>query len=271
MKKYVPLFALLVLISISLIGCGEGNRGKTNTENVTAKEMSLDFSFGARIGTYTGPLKNELPNGEGTFKSKNEDNNSWIYTGNFVDGHFDGEGTTTWSNGQKQLGTYKNDKLNGTAKLFSENDVLLYEGIWKDGLYDGTGKLYSKDGQVIYDGEFINGVPNETTFKNQSIDIAYSDLARNPDIYEGKLVKFTGKVIQVSEGDNNYAKYRVAVNDDLNFIFLATYTRKDNESRVLEGDSIDTWGIFNGLISYTSIMGAKITIPDIDVNYLSIK
>lgn len=92
--------------------------------------------------------------------------------------------------------------------------------------------------------------------------ITYGNLARTPDDYEGKRVKFRGKVVQVIEGDDE-TQIRLAVNNDYDMIVLAEYTTDIVSSRVLENDTITIYGISAGLISYKSTLGGTITIPGI--------
>lgn len=112
---------------------------------------------------------------------------------------------------------------------------------------------------------------------NQCEKIAYKDLARDPDKYEGKKVKFTGEVIQVVESSwSDSTDYRVAVTKDeygYNYddVVYVEYERSEGESRVLEDDIITFYGEFEGLYSYTSTMGGKITIPQVNAEYIEIQ
>lgn len=98
--------------------------------------------------------------------------------------------------------------------------------------------------------------------KGYETGITYDQLARTPDDYEGKKVKFTGKVIQVMEGDYS-VQIRLAIDDDYNKIIFGEYVSSIVSSRVLEDDTITIYGLSKGLISYESTMGGKITIPSV--------
>lgn len=93
--------------------------------------------------------------------------------------------------------------------------------------------------------------------------ITYEQLARTPDKLMGKAVKFHGKVIQVIEGDTE-VQMRLAVNDDYDKILYCAIS-KDNlkGTRILENDKITIYGLSNGLITYDSTMGGKISIPGV--------
>lgn len=96
--------------------------------------------------------------------------------------------------------------------------------------------------------------------KGYDTGITYSQLARTPDNYKGKKVKFTGKVVQVMEGDGE-VQIRLAVGGNYNNIIYGVYDSDLVSSRVLEDDYITIMGLSAGLLTYTSTMGGEITIP----------
>ncbi|MCX4271923.1 MAG: toxin regulator [Acetatifactor sp.] len=95
--------------------------------------------------------------------------------------------------------------------------------------------------------------------------ITYDQLARTPDEYKGELVKFTGKVLQVIEGDSEI-DIRLAVDKDYDTVIYCGYDPGIVTSRVLEDDIITVYGVSLGLHSYTSTLGGKITIPAVLVD-----
>lgn len=90
--------------------------------------------------------------------------------------------------------------------------------------------------------------------------ITYEQLARTPDNYVNKKVKFTGKVVQVSEGTTSNT-IRFAVDSDYDTIILCQYDKAIISLRILEDDIITIYGVSNNLYSYTSTLGATITLP----------
>lgn len=90
--------------------------------------------------------------------------------------------------------------------------------------------------------------------------ITYDQLARTPDDFKGKKVKFYGKVVQVIEGSGS-VQIRLAVDDNYDTILLGEYSSSTVSSRVLEDDYITIYGTSVGTISYKSTMGGTITIP----------
>ena len=55
---------------------------------------------------YKGQVENGKPNGQGTYTYSNGDK----YVGEFKDGKENGQGTYTWSNGEKYVGVLKDGK-----------------------------------------------------------------------------------------------------------------------------------------------------------------
>lgn len=90
--------------------------------------------------------------------------------------------------------------------------------------------------------------------------ITYDQLARTPDDYNGKKIKFSGKVLQVMESDGQVS-VRLAINSDYNSILYVVYKSDIVSSRVLEDDYITVMGLSKGLYKYEATSGATITIP----------
>ncbi len=105
----------------------------------------------------------------------------------------------------------------------------------------------------------------EEEAKGYETGITYDDIARNPDEYIGKKVKFTGKVIQLIEGTSSI-QIRFAINKDYDQVVLCEYDSSIVESRVLEDDIITIYGLSAGTISYQSTLGGQITVPAIAVD-----
>lgn len=124
----------------------------------------------------------------------------------------------------------------------------------------------------------------ETTTKNPEISkeefisqcqsITYNDIARNPDNYKGTKAVFTGEVVQVTEGWFNSVIMRVNVTkgsyeiwDDTVYV---TYTYADGESKILEDDIITMYGTLKGSETYTTVLGASVTIPKFEAKYINL-
>ena len=111
----------------------------------------------------------------------------------------------------------------------------------------------------------------ERLYKNSCKSISYDKLARSPGEYEGEYVKFSGRVVQVcSEASSNlyYSTYRVAVSGSYNSVVFLYVDNYGSGERILEDDWITFYGEFDGLYSYTTVMGAQVTIPSVKAEYV---
>ncbi|GEM_PF-1716777 len=109
--------------------------------------------------------------------------------------------------------------------------------------------------------------------KSEARFIPYKDLARNPDSYKGVKVTYTGQVIQVQESGNSVALRVNITKNEYDFYEDTVFIQYDKNiisSRVLEDDVITFWGTANGLLTYTTIMGSELSIPQINVQILQI-
>lgn len=98
---------------------------------------------------------------------------------------------------------------------------------------------------------------------------SYDDVARNPDSYDGRKVKISGSVIQVSESfldifDTNSVDLRVEAPDG---VWYVSYDRPEGESRILEGDYITCYGECDGVTTYISVLGGNVTVPKLIMKY----
>lgn len=88
--------------------------------------------------------------------------------------------------------------------------------------------------------------------------ITFDQLSRDPDAYNGKKVKFSGYVLQVTEGSSEY-QIRLATSGKYDNVIFLSINKKLPTQRILEDDYITVKGTSKGL--YTSVMGASKTLP----------
>lgn len=96
--------------------------------------------------------------------------------------------------------------------------------------------------------------------KAEYVVVPYNDVARNPDNYIGEKLLVSGKVIQVQESDESQT-YRIAQDSDYDKVYVVRYIRKEGESRILEDDIVNAYIACLGDVTYTTIMGGKVTVP----------
>lgn len=114
----------------------------------------------------------------------------------------------------------------------------------------------------------------EKQFKKECEEYTFEQLARNPDKVRDKKVKVTGEVIQVSEGIyTNGLRVNITKNeyDWYEDTIYVTYVPEEGKDKILEDDIITVWGTAEGEYSYTSVMGATVTLPYISAEYLEIE
>lgn len=98
--------------------------------------------------------------------------------------------------------------------------------------------------------------------------LTYDEMARNGNKHKGEKLQITGKVIQVTDGDDGTATLRVATNGDYDDVYLAQIDSSEWENhRLLEDDQVTLYGKVYGLYTYESTMGGNITVPAITVTF----
>lgn len=98
--------------------------------------------------------------------------------------------------------------------------------------------------------------------------ITFDNISRNPKDYEGKLVYFTGEVVQLMEGDDEN-QIRLAVDGDYDKMILIGYDPEITTSRILEDDNIEIYGLSVGIFQYESVLGQTISIPAVYVDKIN--
>ena len=99
--------------------------------------------------------------------------------------------------------------------------------------------------------------------------ITFDNISRNPKDYEGKLVYFTGEVVQLMEGDDEN-QIRLAVDGDYDKVILIGYDPEITTSRILEDDNIEIYGTSVGIFQYESVLGQTISIPAVYVDKINL-
>lgn len=115
----------------------------------------------------------------------------------------------------------------------------------------------------------------EKEFKESCKKYTFKEIARNPEKYVGQKMKFTGEVIQVSEGWFDSVDIRLNITKNeygwYEDTIYCTYTYKEGEGKILEDDIVTIYGTCEGDYTYTSVMGASVTLPKINIEYITIK
>lgn len=145
---------------------------------------------------------------------------------------------------------------------------------------DNVGKNNDDSKMITLDPISI-AYPNEESVQKASIDnyksscktMKYGSLARSADTLIGEKVKYKGQVIQVLENGNNVQMRINVTSDEYGFwddTVYVIFSKSENDTRILEEDIVQFWGEVSGLITYQSIFGEDITIPQVNAKYVSI-
>lgn len=90
--------------------------------------------------------------------------------------------------------------------------------------------------------------------------IAYDELFRNIEYYEGEAIHFPGaEVDQAFHGAVD--EYRIYVGRTPEDGSNDVYAQYDGRGRLIEGDQIELWGVVEGTITYETVLGEERTIP----------
>ena len=97
-------------------------------------------------------------------------------------------GTYTVGNGNKYVGEFKYDMLNGKGTYTTASGIK-YVGEFKDGKYNGQGTLYSSNGSVINQGIWANGnfVGTEPTQQASAINQTVATATQQANIPQSNL------------------------------------------------------------------------------------
>lgn len=118
---------------------------------------------------------------------------------------------------------------------------------------------------------------SEEDFKAACQEVEYKDLMRNIDDKVGDKVVMTGKVNQViyeSDSGDSPSQYKVAVTYDADTDWydddIVLYFTRGDSPKLLEDDVITLYGEVTGSESYTTVLGANVTVPAITGVYVTI-
>lgn len=156
--------------------------------------------------------------------------------------------------------TESNSDIEDSSSVAETEAVSLYKSNYIQRARVVAEKEYSK----YLENEEIRNFMQKAFANNITMDM----LNRQPSYYLGKEVYFGGHVLQAiyTPDNHNEVELRIEVKtvaSDQDVVYV-TYTLQHNETRILEGDYVDMYGIFCGMFTYNSVGGGPITIPKIE-------
>lgn len=197
----------------------------------------------------------------------------WTVTEN-VDCVKDGEKTGTCTVcGQTVTQVIKSD---GTAHNYG--GWVVKEKATLENRYDTKTSTCAVCGKVETDKPKVSDADLKALYKSAAKTYTYKEIARDPDKYDGTYAKYTGEVVQVMENSTTYnlrvniTKKTYKYSDTVSYYdtIYVVAAKKSGESRILEGDIITIYGENDGLYTYTSTIGASITLPLVQGEFIEI-
>ncbi|MBA3722008.1 MAG: hypothetical protein H0W88_06370 [Parachlamydiaceae bacterium] len=144
-----------------------------------------------------GEFKNGMLNGKGKTSHIIKDvikNKEEFVEGTFVNNKLCGTGSKTLFNGDKQIGEFLDDNLNGEAEVIHA-DAYISKGTYQNNiLFNGKGRQINPNG-TIYEGEILDGLLNG---KGKAIisDITYEGtFIKSKMNGEGKAMRNNGMIV----------------------------------------------------------------------------
>lgn len=158
------------------------------------------------------------------------------------------------------------DSYGGIGNSISLNDCYVFasgqeaEKYRKDKSDDALSQYFVVTEEVADSNEI-----SEEDYKTLCQQLDYTDILRNPDSYDGKYCVVSGTVDQVIEGW--FGSFTIYIVDGNGNKWGCTYSYADDESHVLEGDSVTAYGECKGTANTETVLGEQVTLPHISIEY----
>lgn len=278
MKKMLSIVLSIMLVSflsLNAYGQDSANHQGNDEEVITVDQLEITLDLhhiGQRTGIYSGEMKDDLPNGKGSFESQNEYGNTVIYEGEWIDGQVEGQGKIFWPGDAAMSieGTYVDSEIVNGKEIY--DGVKIYEGEWKDLAYHGQGTLYNAAGDAVYSGAFSNGLPSDKDkFIAGAKDVSYDALLNDPQHYMNEIIKVQGKIVYVWEDEDNYCEYLISTDEsDEKTVYISYMRHADDERHIQEGEELTVYGMSVGLYTYETTEDTTATTPDMTMFYYEV-
>ena len=146
----------------------------------------------------------------------------------------------------------------------------------KDNIINNT-TYYDTNYNIIDTNINVLKANTENDYKNSCESYTYKDVLRNPEQYSGKNAYWFGKVVQVVEKTSYYSILRVNVNcEKLHYVndYMCSdtiYVTYYGNQSFIDDDMVKLWGTMAGTETYTSVLGASVTIPKVYALYIDLQ
>lgn len=130
---------------------------------------------------------------------------------------------------------------------------------------DENGKSKNDDSNIEEGNNLIQNIYEQ--YKKSS-EPKTEEFLRNPDSFIGKNIMYSGKIVQVLEGNDKTPTNIIIENSIDGQRVNILYDRKQGEPRYLEDDYITVLGTFDRIDSMKELTGKSIPMPIIDCKYI---
>lgn len=173
------------------------------------------------------------------------------YTGYFVNGQYNGEGTYIWANGDRYEGEFMNGQIDGAGRLTFFGNGQYWEGLFVQGkITNGSGIFYWGSNGDKFDGQWLNGQPEgtgillHTNGTSEKVTFSNGQLIGQIGGTAGGNEWPSGSQGQYSGGSASYAFNNIKVGDVVNF------GRYEQDNNYNNGSEPIQWRVLD--IDYTS-------------------
>lgn len=105
----------------------------------------------------------------------------------------------------------------------------------------------------------------------------YKDVLRSPDTYMGKPAYWFGEIVQVVDKSDTSSTFRINVSCE-KYQYIGGYSCNDTiyvsyagPQSFIEDDMVKMWGYMFGTQSYTTVLGASVTVPYFHAMYMELQ
>lgn len=141
------------------------------------------------------------------------------------------------------------------------------------------------DNTKYYDANHNSVNTNIDTLKANVVDdykkacatYNYKDVLRNPSDYKGKQAYWFGEIVQVVDKSTYSSTFRIDVTCE-KYTYSSGYYCDDTiyvtyygDQSFIEDDMVKMWGTMDGTQTYTTVLGASVTIPKFNAQYMELQ
>ncbi len=113
-------------------------------------------------------------------------------------------------------------------------------------------------------------------YKSSCAKYKYKDVLRNPEKYTGKRAYWFGEIVQVVSKSSVGSTFRINVSCT-KYKYMSGYSCPDTiyvtyygSDSFIEDDMVKMWGTMNGTKTYETVLGASLTIPQFNAEYMTL-